>query len=233
MRSPRDQLLDALARVAHAVSNPGRLRLLDLLAQGEKNVETLARQSGMTVKNTSAHLARLRAVSLVETRRDGSYVHYRLADQAVVAFLRALEDLGRRRLAEIDRLVRDYFEDPDRLETIGIAELRERMRSGDVVVLDVRPDDEYHSGHIPGALSVPPERVDQWIDELPGDRDIVAYCRGPYCALSVEVAARLREAGFTVRRLEVGLPDWRMRGLPVETEGHPMATGTSPEEEAP
>lgn len=231
--SIRSKLFDEFARIGQAVSNPGRLQLLDLLAQGEKNVETLARQSGLTVKNTSAHLGRLRAVSLVDTRRDGPYVYYRLADESVVTFLRSLEELGRRQIAEIDRLVRDYFEDPGRLETIGIPELRERIGSGDVVVIDVRPEDEYRSGHIPGAVSVPVAELDRWIDELPRGRDVVAYCRGPYCALSIEAVAALREAGFSSRRLDSGLPDWRLQGLPVEAESFPRPAGENPGEEAP
>lgn len=219
----RARLFDALARVGQAMSSPRRLQLLDLLAQGEKNVETLARQTGMTVGNTSAHLGRLRAASLVETRQDGPYVYYRLADEAVVGFLRSLEDLARRRLAEVERLVRESFEEPDRLEPIGMEELRDRMRSGDVTVVDVRPEDEYRAGHIPGALSIPLGELEERLERLPRDREIVAYCRGPWCVLSLEAVAALRRAGFASRRLDAGLPDWRVRGLPVEGDPVPAA----------
>ncbi|HUP20424.1 MAG TPA: metalloregulator ArsR/SmtB family transcription factor [Gemmatimonadota bacterium] len=221
----RTRLFDGLARMAGAVASPRRLQLLDLLAQGEKNVETLARQTGMTVGNASAHLARLRAASLVETRQDGPYVYYRLADDALIPFLRSLEELARRRLAEVERLVRESFEEPERLVPIGVDALRERMRAGDVTVIDVRPEDEYRAGHIPGALSVPLGELEERLERLPRDREVVAYCRGPWCVLSLEAVAALRRAGISGRRLDAGLPDWRVRGLPVETE-------TSPRKEA-
>ena len=217
IRAPlRARLFEGFARIGQAVSSPRRLQLLDLLAQGEKNVETLARQTGMTVGNASAHLRRLRAASLVEARQDGSFVYYRLADEAVVGFLRSLEELARRRLADVERLVRESFEAPEALEPIGMEQLRERMRAGDVTVIDVRPEDEYRAGHIPGAVSVPLGELEKKLERLSRDREIVAYCRGPWCVLSLEAVAALREAGFRSRRLDAGLPDWRIRGLPVE-----------------
>ena len=213
----RDLLLTQFARVGKAVSSPARLKLLDLLAQGEKSVETLARQAGLTVKNTSAHLRTLRSASLVEGRRDGAYVFYRLADESAVGFLRALEELARRQIAEVEQIVRDHFRSLDGLEPISADALRERMGAGDVTLLDVRPPDEYRAGHIPGAISVPITELEARLAELPPGRDVVAYCRGPYCLLSLEAVATLRAQGRSARRLAVGLPDWRAMGYPVQS----------------
>jgi rhodanese-related sulfurtransferase len=213
----RDALLGHFARIGRAVSSPSRLKLLDLLAQGEKNVETLARQTGLSVKNTSAHLRALRSASLVEDRRDGTYVFYRLADEMTVGFLRSLEDLARRQVAEVERIVHDHFESLDELEPLSASELDERMRGGSVTLLDVRPPDEYGAGHIPGAISIPLGELERRLADLPKDREIVAYCRGPYCVLSVEAIAALRKRGRSARRLAVGLPDWRALGYAIET----------------
>jgi rhodanese-related sulfurtransferase/DNA-binding MarR family transcriptional regulator len=213
----RDALLGHFARIGKAVSSPSRLKLLDLLAQGEKNVETLARQTGLTAKNTSAHLRALRSASLVEDRRDGVHIFYRLADETTVGFLRALEELARRQIAEVERIVRDHFESLDELEPLSASSLDERMHGGTVTLLDVRPSDEYRAGHIPGAISIPLGELERRLAELPKDREIVAYCRGPYCVLSVEAIAALRERGRPARRLAVGLPDWRALGYAIET----------------
>ena len=213
----RDALLGHFARIGRAVASPSRLKLLDLLAQGEKNVETLARQAGLTVKNTSAHLRVLRAVSLVADRREGTHIYYSLADQGVVALLRSLEDLARRHVAEVERIVEEHFESLDDLEPIGATELEAGMRTGEIALLDVRPTDEYRAGHIPGAISIPVGELERRLAELPPDREVVAYCRGPYCVLSLQALAVLRERGRPARRLTIGLPDWRALGFPVET----------------
>jgi len=214
----RDDLLYHFSRIGKAVSSPARLKLLDLLAQGEKSVETLAGQASLTVKNTSAHLRALRSTSLVAARRDGSHVFYRLADESAVGLLRALEDVARRQIAEVREIVQDHFQSLDDLEALGAEDLAQRMRTGEVTLVDVRPRDEYRAGHIPGAISIPVGELERRLAELPAGREIVAYCRGPYCVLSLEALATLREHGRSARRLGVGLPDWRALGYPVETE---------------
>ncbi|MFW6205644.1 MAG: ArsR/SmtB family transcription factor [Gemmatimonadota bacterium] len=221
----KKELFGHFARIGKAVASPARLELLDLLAQGEKPVERLARQAGLSVTNTSNHLKELRHAGLVTSRKEGVYVYYRLADPAVYEFLRCLEDIAASQLAEVQQLVGDYFRDPEALEAIGAPDLLERLRSDDVVVLDVRPEDEYASGHIPGALSIPAGELERRLSELPRDREVVAYCRGPYCVLALEAVGVLRAAGYRARRMDVGLPDWRAGGLAVEE------SAPSPEDE--
>ena len=212
----KDKLFEQFARVGKALANPHRLEILDLLAQGERTVEDLAREAGMSVANTSRHLQELRAARLVEVRREGLYGYYRLADERVFAAWRAIRDLGEARLAEIDRLVGSYLTDRDSLEAVCAEELLAKMREEGVEVLDVRPEEEYRAGHIPGARSVPVERMEAYLEEIPRDREVVAYCRGPYCVFSDEAVALLRSRGYRARRLREGLPDWRAAGLPVE-----------------
>lgn len=216
-RTIKDRLFQEFARIGKAVSSPKRLELLDLIAQGEKPVERLAEQTAMGVKNTSAHLRQLRQARLVVTRKDGRQVYYRVADDDIVRFLRALQGMARSRLAEVDQLVRLHYERPEELEAVGAEELLRRMRDQDVTVLDVRPEDEYRSGHIPSAISIPIDELERRIAELPRDREIVAYCRGPYCTFASEAVELLVERGFRARRMEEGLPDWRVRGLAVST----------------
>ncbi|MBI4408467.1 MAG: metalloregulator ArsR/SmtB family transcription factor [Gemmatimonadetes bacterium] len=208
-------LVQQFARIGKAVASPARLELLDLLAQGEKTVATLSRQANLTVKNASAHLRELRSASLVATRRSGPYVYYRLADPEVHTFLRSLQELAHKRLAEARQLIRDYFEAPQVLEPVRLEELLARLRGGEVTVLDVRPEEEYGAGHIPGALSIPLGQLERRLGELPPDRDVVAYCRGPYCVLALEAVEILRAGGLHARRLAEGLPDWRRRGYTV------------------
>jgi rhodanese-related sulfurtransferase len=217
-RAFKDALYEQFARVGHAVSSPKRLELLDLLSQGEKTVEQLAEQIDTPVKNTSAHLRVLRQARLVETRRDGAYVYYRLPDDAVFRFLRDLQALGRSRLAEVERVAQLYLDGRDELEPITLQELRRRMRGGDVTVIDVRPEEEYRAAHIPGALSVPVAQLKRRLSEIPKRREVVAYCRGPYCVYSVEAVAILRKQGYRARRADEGLPDWRAAGLPVASD---------------
>ncbi|BBL80753.1 ArsR family transcriptional regulator [Rubrobacter xylanophilus] len=216
-RAFKNQLFEQFARVGKAFANPHRLELLDLLAQGERTVEELAREAGMSVANTSRHLQELRAARLVEVRREGLYRHYRLADERVFSAWRALRELGEARLAEIDRLVEAYLTDRDSLEAVCAEELLQKMREGEVLVLDVRPEEEYRAGHIPGARSVPVERLEAYLAEIPKDREVVAYCRGPYCVFADEAVALLRSHGYRARRLREGMPDWRAAGMPVES----------------
>ena len=230
-RSTKRDLLAQFARIGKAVSSPARVELLDLLAQGEKPVERLARQAGLSITNTSNHLRELRNAALVATRKDGVQVYYRLSDPAVHDFLRCLQDLAARQLAEVRQIVRDYFDEPGSLEPVAAAELLERLESDEVVVLDVRPEDEYAAGHLPGALSVPVGELERRLSELPRDREVVAYCRGPYCVMALQAVELLRSRGFRARRLDVGLPDWRARGLRV-AEGTVAALTEHQEEES-
>lgn len=213
--SIRKQLFDEFARLGKAISSPSRLELLDLLCQGSRTVEDLAKEASLSVANASQHLQVLKRAHLIDSRRDGAYVHYQLADNAVYEFWRGLQRLARRRLAEVDQVVRDFFESRDKLEPITAQDLSEKMRSGDVIVLDVRPREEYAAAHIDGALSVPLEELERRLAELPNANEIVAYCRGPYCVLAVRALEVLTRHGFRARRMDGGLPEWRAEGLPV------------------
>lgn len=208
-------LYDQFARIGKALSSPRRVELLDLLCQGERSVDALARISGMTVTNTSQHLQALRAARLVETRKEGTKVIYRVADDEVCRFYFALRELACARLAEVEQFMRRYVEGADEYEPVGRAELLERAQRDSIVVLDVRPRDEYASGHIPGAVSIPLEELEDRLASLPRDTEIVAYCRGPYCLLAPQAVEVLRKHGLRARRLEDGLPEWRLAGLPV------------------
>jgi rhodanese-related sulfurtransferase/DNA-binding transcriptional ArsR family regulator len=214
-RDFKDPLYAQFARIGHAVASPKRLELLDLIAQGEKTVEQLAGQSATALKNTSAHLRVLRQARLVETRREGTWVFYRLADVDVLRFLRSLQALGRSRLAEVEQVASRYLDGRDELEPVSLEELRRRLREGNVTVIDVRPEDEYRAGHIPGALSIPVAQLGRRLAMIPRRREVVAYCRGPWCVYSIEAVELLRKRGYRARRIREGLPDWRARGLPV------------------
>lgn len=218
----KDRLYTQLARLGHAVSTPKRIELLDLMAQGEKTVEQLAEQAATPLKNTSAHLRVLRQARLVETRRDGQRVWYRLADEHVAAFLAALQRLGRQRYAEVREVVEAYLDRRDQLEPVPPGELRRRIRHGDVTLIDVRPADEFAAGHISGALSLPVTELPRRMRELPKEKEIIAYCRGPFCVYAVEAVELLRRRGFRARRFVEGLPAWRARGYPVaQGDGRP------------
>lgn len=211
----KDAIYRQLARIGKAVASPRRLELLDLLAQGPRTVERLASESGQTVANTSQHLQLLRRARLVEAQKQGLYVTYRLADQGVAEFYRGLRALAESRLGEIHRVTRDFLADRGALEAVDQEVLVARVLRGEVTLLDVRPVEEYAAGHIVGAVSVPLRELEQRLAGLPKRRQIVAYCRGPYCVLAIEAVARLRALGFKALRLEDGVPDWRARGLPV------------------
>lgn len=215
-QDPKTALFAQFAAVAKAVAHPYRLALLEQLAQGERSVEVLADRARVSVANASHHLQQMRRVGLVSARRDGKYVYYGLSDDAVLDLMAAVRRIAESQSAEVGRVVRAYFDERDSFEPVSRAELEKRMRAGDVTVLDVRPEDEYALGHLPGALNMTLRQLESRIGELDPRRDIVAYCRGPYCVLSYEAVAALRARGFKVRRLEDGYPEWRAAGLPVE-----------------
>ena len=215
-RAFKDQLYAQFARLGKALASPQRLELLDLLAQGERTVEDLAKETSLSVANTSQHLRVLSQARLVEVRKVGLYAYYRLADPAVFTLWQALRTLGERQLAEIDRLVETYLHHPEHLNPLSTSELCQRMAAGEVVVLDVRPAVEYHQGHIASALSIPLDELEARLAELPATQEIVAYCRGPYCLFADEAVALLAARGYRVRRLAEGYPEWRAAGLPVE-----------------
>jgi rhodanese-related sulfurtransferase/DNA-binding HxlR family transcriptional regulator len=204
----------ALAEVAKAVGHEHRVELIEQLAQGPRNVEALAERVGLSLANASQHLQQLRRAGLVSRQRDGKRVVYRLAD--IVSLLSALQHVAEHAVATMERVVTAYFRARDELEPVAAKELLARLRKGDVVVLDVRPEDEYGLGHLPGARNIPLRQLAQRLSELPRKREIIAYCRGPYCVLSFEAVAELRSRGFKVRRLKQGFPEWKAAGLPVE-----------------
>ncbi len=212
----KDRLYEQFARVGKALASPRRLELIEILAQGDRTVEALAREAGLSVANASQHLQVLREARLVEAHREGLHVRYRLAGPDVFEVTRRLRLLAEGRLAEVDRLVRDYLTARDGLEPVGREDLLDRVRAGTAIVLDVRPADEYRAGHVPGAISVPIEDLAKRIAEFPADKQVVAYCRGPYCVMSFAAVEALRAKGLDARRLVDGFPEWRAAGLPVE-----------------
>ena len=213
---PKQRVFVGLAEIAHALGHSHRLELLEHLGQGERSVEDLAARSGLTVANTSRHLQLLRRAALVEGRREAKRVFYRLSDEdAVVALLQALSRVGERNSAEIARVMASYFRARDEFEPVSRKELLERLRCGTATVLDVRPEDEFRQGHVPGAVNIPLSQLERRLAELPVDREVVAYCRGPWCVLSFEAVAVLRQRGYRVRRLEDGFPEWKVAGLPI------------------
>jgi rhodanese-related sulfurtransferase len=217
MNSLKTELFEQFARVGRAVSAPLRLAILDVLAQSERTVEDIAREIGASVANASQHLQHLRAARLVETRRDGLFIYYRLADNSVLRLCQAIREVGEARLAEIERVARTYLSERATMETVDAEELRRLIRAGEVVVLDVRPPGEFAAGHIASARSIPLPELEKRLRELSKRRQIVAYCRGPYCVLSDDAVALLHKRGFRAARLNVGLPEWKLLGFPVQT----------------
>ena len=217
MSRPRlkDRLYRQFARIGKAVASSRRLELLEILAQGERTVEKLARETDLSVANASHHLHVLRKARLVEARKSGLYVFYRLADPTVYDLSQLIRQLAERHLAEVSRIVETYLTARDELEPVGREDLLERARTGAVLVLDVRPSEEYRAGHIPGAVSVPVEDLEDRISELPSGKELVAYCRGPYCVLAFRAVEILRARGLQARRLADGFPEWRAAGLPI------------------
>jgi len=213
---PKQRVFVGLAEIAQALGHAHRLELLEHLGQGERSVEDLAARTGLTMANTSRHLQLLRRAALVEGRREGKRIFYRLSgEEAVVGLLHALSRVGEQNSAEIARVMTTYFRARDELEPVSRDELVDRLRSGTATVLDVRPEDEFRQGHLPGALNIPLAELERRLAELPADREIVAYCRGPWCVLSFEAVAALRQHGYRARRLEDGFPEWKVSGLPV------------------
>jgi rhodanese-related sulfurtransferase/DNA-binding MarR family transcriptional regulator len=215
--NPKLALFAQFAAVAKALAHTHRLHLLEQLAQGERSVEVLADRTGVSLANASQHLQHMLRAGLVANRRDGKFVCYRLADEAVIDLLTALRKIAEQNVAEVERVVRSYFEDRDSLEPVSRKELLDRSRSDGVTILDVRPEDEFALGHLPGAINIPLRALEARLSELDPSKEIVAYCRGPYCVLSYEAVAALRKRGFKALRLEDGLPEWRAAGLTVIT----------------
>ncbi|MGN6306198.1 MAG: ArsR/SmtB family transcription factor [Mesorhizobium sp.] len=214
---PKQAIYSSLAEVAQAIGHAHRLELLEHLAQGQRSVEELAARSRLTFANASRHLQILRRARLVETERRGKHVLYSLAGEAeVVALLKSLGCVGERNVAEVRQMMTDYFDALDALAPVTRQELIASLRDNMVTLLDVRPEDEFALGHLPGALNMPLSELERRLSELPKDHEIVAYCRGPYCVLSFEAVASLRAKGYRVRRLEDGFPEWKAAGLDVE-----------------
>lgn len=209
-------LFSQFARLGKALASPNRLEILDFLAQGEHSVDRLAQKCDLSIANASQHLQQLRRAGLVVTRKQGQYVYYRLAGDEVVGLISALRKVAERHLAEVDRFVRAYLTVRDSLEPVPAKDLLKRARQGLVTVLDVRPAEEFAAGHLPGAINVPLSELGMRLKELKARREIVAYCRGPYCMLSYEAVAMLRAKGFRARRLADGFPEWKTAGLPIE-----------------
>ena len=212
---PKQALFEEFATVARAVGHANRLEILEHLAQGERGVDALATIIDLSIANTSQHLQHLRRAGLVTSRREGKFILYRLSDDSVLDLLTTLRVVAERNLAEVDRIVHGYFDDRDDMEPVSKDELLERTRAGMVTVLDVRPPDEYAHGHLAGAVNIPLNDLENRLGDLDPDKEIVAYCRSTYCVLSFEAVARLRAQGFSARRLDEGLPEWKAAGLPT------------------
>jgi rhodanese-related sulfurtransferase/DNA-binding transcriptional ArsR family regulator len=225
---PKQVLYAQFAEVAKALGHGYRLEILELLAQGERSVEALAERAGLSVANTSQHLRLMRRVGLLASRRDGKHIFYRVGDPAVLDLVAALHRVGERNLAEVREVVGGYFRKRDALEPVTRKELARRLKDGLVTVLDVRPEDEFAAGHLPQARNIPMRDLARKVRSLPKSREIVAYCRGPYCVLAFEAVALLRKRGFKARRLEDGYPEWKAAGLPVALgdEAAPTAART-------
>ena len=209
-------LYQSLAKVAQALASGNRLQLLELMAQGERSVEALADLAGMTMANTSQHLQALRQAGLVSPRKEGQRVYYRLAGDDVVRLYGVLRTVAESRLAEVKQLVADFLGDKDALEPISADELLKRAKRGLVTVLDVRPPEEFAAGHLPGAVNIPIDKLESGLAKLSKQREVVAYCRGPYCLMSFEAVLKLRKRGWKARRLQDGFPEWKAAGLPVD-----------------
>jgi rhodanese-related sulfurtransferase/DNA-binding HxlR family transcriptional regulator len=217
----KSALYEQLGRVGQALGSAGRLQILEYIAQGERSVDELAHMTGLSVANTSKHLQALRHAGLVTARKEGLRVYYAIAGDDVVALVSALRAVAEQRVAEVERLVRQWLAPRDEMQPVPAAELLKRAKKREVTVLDVRPAEEYAAGHIPGAINVPVEKLESFLSRLPKRKEVVAYCRGPYCLMSFEAVEKLRKHGLRARRLEHGLPEWRAAGLPVVRESKP------------
>lgn len=215
-KMPKRAIYEHFSTVARALGNAHRLEIVEHLGQGERNVETIAACAGVSVANASQHLQALRRAGLVTARREGKSVLYRLADDAVTDLLSALRRIAERNVAEVGQIVERYFRARDSLEPVAREDLVQRLKDGLAIVIDVRPENEFAKGHVPGAISVPLHTLKRKLGELPRRKEIVAYCRGPYCVLSFDAVETLRKKGFQARRLEDGFPEWKAAGYPVE-----------------
>jgi rhodanese-related sulfurtransferase/DNA-binding transcriptional ArsR family regulator len=219
---PKQKVFASLAAIAQALGHAHRLEILEHLGQGGRSVEDLATRTGLTLANCSRHLQLLRRAALVEGRRDGKRVFYRLAgDDVVIGLLAALSRVGERNSAEIARVMASYFRARDEFQPVSRGELLDRLRCGAATVLDLRPEDEFANGHLPGALNIPLSQLERRLAELPPEQEVVAYCRGPWCVLSFEAVALLRQRGYRARRLEDGFPEWKTAGLPTSQSPAP------------
>jgi rhodanese-related sulfurtransferase len=214
----KNEIYEQFARIGKAISSPKRLELLDLLVQGERTVEVLAREAGLSVANTSRHLQVLRGARLVGAEKKGLFVTYHLADPAVWEFLRATRAIAEKRLVEVERIARRFLEGREEMEPIDRKELARRLKKRSAIVIDVRPVEEFRAGHIRGAISIPLRDLEDRISELPRDKEVVAYCRGPYCLLAIQAVEILKAKGYRARRYDESVQDWRARGLPVDIE---------------
>ena len=213
---PKQQLYLQFAEMAKALGHAHRLEILELLAQGERSVESLAERAGLSIGNASQHLRLMRQAGLLVSRRDGKRILYRLSDPAVLELTAALHRLAERNLGEVKSVLAGYFNQRDSMEPVSRKELSRRLRDGLVTVLDVRPPDEFAAGHLPNAINIPLRDLPRRVSKLPKKQEVVAYCRGPYCVFAFEAVAMLRSRGFEARRLEDGYPQWEAAGLPVE-----------------
>jgi len=214
-RDFKDRLYAQFARIGKAVGSPHRIEMLELLAQSERTVESLATEIGLSLANTSQHLQALRQAALVDARKDGLYVHYRLADPTVFELCRAIRFVAERRLADLERLVEEHFGDRSQPEAVGMRDLLQRARSKEVIILDARPANEYNAGHIAGAISVPIDELKNRLRSLPKDKEYVAYCRGPYCVYADRAVELLMKSRRRARRMTEGFPEWQAAGFPV------------------
>lgn len=213
--NPKRAVFENLARIGTALSSALRLELLELISQGERSVDELAGLTGTTIANASQHLQKLKQAGLIAARKEAQFVKYRLAGDEVVALVDALGSVGEAYLADVERLVRMYFTAKDDLEPVPAPDLLERAKKGLVTVLDVRPPEEFAAGHVPGAVNIPIQQLEKRLAELPKRKEVVAYCRGPYCLMSYDAVQLLRRKGLKARRLKDGLPEWRQAGLPT------------------
>ncbi|WMJ74164.1 metalloregulator ArsR/SmtB family transcription factor [Cytophagaceae bacterium ABcell3] len=215
-REFKDKVFGELAKVSNALSNPKRLEIIDLLAQGERTVEKISNETGMSIANASQHLQVLKAGSLVEIKRNGNFIIYRLASDKVSYIWQLLRELGTERIAEIEKVINDFRTQKKTLESVTIDELLKKMENQNVVVIDVRPTEEFNSGHISQAISIPIDQLAKRLNELPKNKEIIAYCRGPFCVFADDAVIMLKENNYKAIRLEQGFPDWKLKGLDVE-----------------
>jgi rhodanese-related sulfurtransferase/predicted transcriptional regulator len=218
-RTIKDLLYEQVARLTRALASPKRLELIEVLCQGEKTVESLAQSTDLDIRMASAHLKQLKAARLIESRKDGRYVYYRLADDGVAALWVSLRSAAEGRLAELQKVIRDFVNEPQALAPLDRNAVLAKARNGEVILIDVRPEGEYAAAHLPFARSLPLDELKRRLGELPRDTEVVAYCRGPFCMFASDAVAFLRAQGYRARRIEDGVAEWRAGGMPLESGG--------------